>query len=185
MRGDLQWDPAFFSAKNVTFSGGLRAAKREIDYEFGRYLADQHGNSNLDGIDYGANWTNFGYFQDGAIGAKACDSLGGGGAPMGTPGRPSCAVDSRFSTAPALILPYQTMAGSPGRVERINGFWSSGNAGTNSVLVQNRSQMSNALGVDPVAVSGYAIRILPVAVGNIQRRGRNHFGLPDGGCRSA
>ena len=145
VRADLEWDPSFFSAKNVTFSGGVRAAKREIDYEFGRYLADQHGSSNLDGIDYGANWTNYGYFQDGAIGPKACDLLSSGGAPLGTPGRPNCDVGSRFSTAPALILPYQTMAGSPGRVERINGFWSSGNAGTNSVLVQNRGQMSNAL----------------------------------------
>ncbi|HEY0684165.1 MAG TPA: TonB-dependent receptor [Steroidobacter sp.] len=145
LRADLQWDPAFFSKKNVTFSGGVRGAKREIDYEFGRYLADYHGYSDLDGIDYGANWTNFGYFQDGAIGPKACDSLSGGGAPLGTPGRPNCPVNSRFDTAPAMIVPYQTMAGSPGRVERISGFWSSGNAGTNSVLVQNRSQMSNAL----------------------------------------
>lgn len=145
VRADLQWDPAFFSERNVTFSGGVRAAKREIDYEFGRYLADYHGISQLDGIDYGANWTNFGYFQDGAIGPKACDSLGAGGAPLGTPGRPNCPVDSRFGDAPALILPYQTMSGTPGRVERINGFWRSGNAGTRSVLVQDRGQMSNAL----------------------------------------
>ncbi|MBM0103712.1 TonB-dependent receptor [Steroidobacter sp. S1-65] len=145
VRADLQWDPAFFSSRNVTFSGGVRGAKREIDYEFGRYLADYHGSSDLDGIDYGANWTNFGYFQDGAIGPKACDSLDAGGAPLGTPGRPNCSVGSRFGDAPALILPYQTMVGSPGRVERINGFWSSGNAGTSSVLVQNRGQMNNAL----------------------------------------
>ena len=145
-RGDVQWDPKFIPSENVTLSGGVRAAKREIDYEFGRYLADHHGSSDLDGIDYGADWTNFGYFQDGAIGPKACDSLEGGGAPLGTPGRPNCAVGSRFGSAPALILPYQTMANTPGRVEQINGFWSSGNAGTNSVLVQNRGQMSNALG---------------------------------------
>ncbi len=145
VRADIQWDPPFIAAGNVTFSGGVRGARREIDYEFGRYLADYHGNSALDGIDYGANWTNFGYFQDGAIGPKQCDSLGAGGAPLGTPGRPNCAVDSRFSTSPALIVPYQTLANTAGRVERINGFWSSGNAGTNSVLVQNRGQMSNAL----------------------------------------
>jgi iron complex outermembrane receptor protein len=145
VRADLQWDPAFFSDRNVTFSGGVRAAKREIDYEFGRYLADYHGISQLDGIDYGADWTNFGYFQDGAIGPKACDTLSAGGAPLGTPGRPDCPVGSRFGDAPALILPYQTMANTPGRVERINGFWRSGNAGTRSVLVQDRGQMSNAL----------------------------------------
>ncbi|MBL8270158.1 TonB-dependent receptor [Steroidobacter sp.] len=145
VRADLQWDPKFISSENLTFSGGVRTAKREIDYEFGRYLADYHGSSDLDGIDYGADWTNFGYFQDGAIGPKACDSLSGGGAPLGTPNRPNCAVGSRFGNAPALILPYQTLAGTPGRVERINGFWSSGNAGANSVLVQNRGQMSNAL----------------------------------------
>src|SRR5688572_25959983 len=144
VRGDLQWDLPFIKSEQVTLSGGVRGARREIDYEFGRYLADQHGNSPLDGIDYGSNWTNYGYFQDGAIGPKACDSLGGGGAPLGTPGRPNCAVDSRFSTAPALILPYQTLAGSAGRVERINNFWRSGNAGTSSVLVQNRGQMSDA-----------------------------------------
>jgi iron complex outermembrane receptor protein len=144
VRGDLQWDLPFIKSEQVTLSGGVRGARREIDYEFGRYLADQHGNSALDGIDYGSNWTNYGYFQDGAIGPKACDSLGGGGAPLGTPGRPNCAVDSRFSTAPALILPYQTLAGSAGRVERINNFWRSGNAGTSSVLVQNRGQMSDA-----------------------------------------
>jgi TonB-dependent receptor len=45
-----------------------------------------------------------------------------------------------------LILPYHTLAGSPGRVEQINNFWSSGNAGTGSVLVQDRGQMGNALG---------------------------------------
>lgn len=146
VRGDLQWDPAFWEDHGVTFSGGVRGARREIDYEFGRYLADYHGNSDLDGIDYGSNWTNFGYFQDGAIGPKACDSISGGGAPLGTPGRPNCAVDSRFGSSPALILPYHTLAGSPGRVEQINGFWSSGNAGTRSVLVQDRGQMSNALG---------------------------------------
>lgn len=145
VRADLEWDPTFIPGENVTFTGGVRFASREIDYEFGRYLADYHGISPLDGIDYGSNWTNFGYFQDGAIGPKACDGLGSGGAPLGTPGRPNCAVGSRFGNAPALILPYQTLAGSGSRVERINNFWRSGNAGTNAALVQNRSQMSNAL----------------------------------------
>jgi iron complex outermembrane receptor protein len=145
VRADMQWDLPFFTREHVTLSGGLRGARREIDYEFGRYLADHHGDSALDGIDYGANWTNYGYYQDGAIGPKACDSLSGGGAPLGTPGRPNCAVGSRFDDAPALILPYHTLAGTPGRVEQINNFWRSGNAGTGSVLVQNRGQMSNAL----------------------------------------
>lgn len=145
VRADVEWDVPFFTSQEVTLTGGARVANREIDYEFGRYLADYHGSSELDGIDYGADWTNFGYFQDGAIGPKACDALNSGGAPLGTPGRPNCAVGSRFGTAPALIVPYQTLAGTPGRVEQINNFWRSGNAGTNSLIVQNRDQMSNAL----------------------------------------
>ena len=113
-RADVEWDPEFIKSNNVTFSGGLRMAERTVDYTFGRYLADYHSFSPLDGTSYGADWTNYGYFQDGAIGPKACDSLSGGGAPLGTAGRPTCAVDSRFGTAPAFITPYQTLPGSSG-----------------------------------------------------------------------
>ena len=107
-RADVEWDPEFIKSSGVTFTGGLRMAERTVDYTFGRYLADYHSFSPLDGTRYGADWTNYGYFQDGAIGPKACDALSGGGAPLGTAGRPNCAVDSRFGTAPAFITPYQT-----------------------------------------------------------------------------
>ena len=73
MRGDVQFDPPFIESGGVTFSGGLRLANREVDYEFGRYLADYSGKGELDGSAFGANWTPFGYFQDGAIGYKSCE----------------------------------------------------------------------------------------------------------------
>ena len=37
VRGDVQFDPPFIESGGVTFSGGLRLANREVDYEFGRY----------------------------------------------------------------------------------------------------------------------------------------------------
>ncbi len=73
VRGDLQFDPPFIESGGVTFSGGLRLANREVDYEFGRYLADYSGQGELDGSAFGQNWTPFGYFQDGAIGYKSCE----------------------------------------------------------------------------------------------------------------
>lgn len=139
VRGDLQFDPPFLEARGVTFSGGVRRANREIDYEFGRFLADYSGEGELNGSAFGQNWTPFGYFQDGAIGYKSCEIPASAGANF------QFAPCERFGNSPALITPYQTFTGSDGRVERINGFWSSGHAGTSSVLVQNRSQMSNAL----------------------------------------
>jgi iron complex outermembrane recepter protein len=145
VRADMQWDPAFIESGNVTFSGGLRMAERTVDYTFGRYLADYHSFSDLDGTDYGADWTNYGYFQDGAIGPKACDSLSGGGAPVGTPGRPNCTEGSRFGDSPGFITPYQTFTGTPGRVEQVNGFWGSGHVAGNQVLVANRDQMKNGV----------------------------------------
>jgi len=144
-RADISWDPEFIESGGVTFTAGLRMAERTVDYSFGRYLADYHSFSNLDGTSYGADWTNYGYFQDGAIGPKACDSPGGGGAPLGTPGRPTCAVDSRFGTAPAFITPYQTFPSASGRAEQVNGFWESGTVGGNRVLVANRDQMENGV----------------------------------------
>ena len=139
VRGDVEFDPPFISANNVTFSGGLRLTNREIDYEFGRYLADYSGKGELDGSQFGQNWTPWGYFQDGAIGYKSCEIPASAGANF------VHAPCERFGNSPALITPYQTFTSNPDRVETINGFWSSGNAGTSSVLVQNRAQMGNAL----------------------------------------
>ncbi|HMN44059.1 MAG TPA: TonB-dependent receptor [Povalibacter sp.] len=139
VRGDARFSPTFITAQNVSFSGGLRLTSREIDYEFGRYLADYSGKGELDGSQYGQNWTPWGYFQDGAIGYKSCEIPASAGANF------AYAPCERFGNSPALITPYQTFNSNPGRVETINGFWGSGNAGTSSVLVQNRSQMGNAL----------------------------------------
>ncbi len=139
VRGDIEFDPEFIQAGNVTFSGGVRLASREIDYEFGRYLADYSGKGELDGSQYGQNWTPYGYFQDGAIGYKSCEIPASAGANF------QYAPCERFGNSPALITPYQTFNSNPDRVQTINGFWSSGNAGTSSVLVQNRAQMGNAV----------------------------------------
>lgn len=138
VRGDLQFDPPFIESGGVTFSGGLRLANRKIDYEFGRFLADYSGQGELNGSAFNQNWTPFGYFQDGAIGYKSCDIPASEGANF------QFAPCERFNTSPALITPYQTFTGSAGRVETINSFWASGHITGNSVLVQNRSQMSNA-----------------------------------------
>lgn len=138
VRGDVEFDPPFIESGDVMLSGGIRMANREIDYRFGRYLADYHGKGELDGIDYGQDWTGYGYFQDGAIGYKSCELPASANfqfAPCG-----------RFGDSPALITPYETFNSNPGRVETINGFWNSGTMAGNRVLVQNRAQMG-----DPVA----------------------------------
>jgi TonB-dependent receptor len=135
VRADAEWDAPFIPSGDVTLSGGIRVANRQIDYEFGRYLADYHGKGELDGINFGQDWTGYGYFQDGAIGYKSCElpaSANFSQAPCG-----------RFGNSQALITPYQTFTSTPGRVEFINDFWSSGTVGSNQALVQDRSQMSN------------------------------------------
>lgn len=136
VRSDLEFDPPFIKSGGVTLSGGLRLAKRNIDYQFGRYLADYSGKGELDGSQFGANWTPFGYFQDGAIGYKSCE--------LPASANFQFAPCDRFGNSPALITPYQTFLGSPGRVEAINSFWASGHITGNAVLVNNRSQMDNA-----------------------------------------
>ncbi len=138
VRGDLQFDPPFLESRGVTFSGGARLANRKIDYEFGRFLADYSGQGELNGSAFGQNWTPFGYFQDGAIGYKSCDIPASAGANF------QFAPCERFNTSPALITPYQTFTGSPGRVETINSFWADGHITGNAVMVNNRSQMENA-----------------------------------------
>jgi iron complex outermembrane receptor protein len=139
VRGDVEFDPQFKPwGATVMFSGGARLAERKIDYEFGRYLADYSGKGELDGSAFGQNWTPFGYFQDGAIGYKSCEIPASAGANF------QFAPCDRFGNSPALITPYQTLSGTAGRVEAINNFWSSGRVAGNAVLVQDRSQMSDA-----------------------------------------
>ena len=111
---------------------GARYAERNVDSEYGRYLADYSGKGELNGINFGQNWTPLGYFQDGAIGYKSCEL------PVGTPGRPACDAGARFGNSPALITPYQTAATTPGRFETVT-------VGGIQALFQNRDQMENAV----------------------------------------
>lgn len=137
LRGDVEFEPTFLGADNIKFSSGLRLAGRDVDYSFGRYLADYHGKGELDGINFGQDWTAYGYFQDGAIGYKSCELPGSAGFVF--------APCDRFGNSPALITPYQTFLSNPGRVESISGFWGSGSFPGNSINVQDRSQMSNGV----------------------------------------
>jgi iron complex outermembrane receptor protein len=136
VRGDLNFDPPFIEGDNVKFSGGVRLANRNVQYDRGRYLADYSGRGELNGSLLGQNWTPFGYFQDGAIGFKSCEL------PPGTPGIPANCTN-RFGNSPPLITPFQTFTGTGPRVERINGFWDSGRVAGGAVNVQNRNQMEN------------------------------------------
>jgi iron complex outermembrane recepter protein len=136
--GELEFDPPFISGDNVVLTGGVRLANRTVQYDRGRYLADYSNRGELNGTNYGQNWTPFGYFQDGAIGYKSCEL------PASAPRPGNCT--NRFGNSPPLITPFQTFVGTGGRVETINRFWDSGRVAGGSVLVQSRSQMQ-----DPVA----------------------------------
>jgi len=133
-RVDFKWDPSFGDAAGLEIRFGARYAEREIDSEFGRYLADYSGSGEIDATALGVgDWTPFGYFQDGAIGFKYCDLLG-----AGTPGLPSglSPCTGRFGDSPALITPYQTAASNPDRFESLT-------VGGIQALFQNRGQMSD------------------------------------------
>jgi len=138
VRGDVEYDPEFIPSGNVTISAGVRYAVRDIEFEQARYLADYSGKGELNGLDYGQNWTPYGYFQDGAIGFKSCEL------PAGTPGIPA-GCTNRFGDSPPLITPFETFTSNPDRVETIQGFWGSGNGGTSTLLAQDRGQMVDGL----------------------------------------
>lgn len=129
IRGDIEYDPEFISGSNTIISAGFRYANRDVEFEEARYLADYSGRGELDGTDFGENWTPYGYFQDGAIGFRSC----------GLPGAPA-GCTNRFGDSPPLITPFDTFGSNPGRVETIENYWS-GNAGTTNLLLQDRSQM--------------------------------------------
>jgi iron complex outermembrane recepter protein len=140
VRADAEYDADWFGTR-LKFTAGARYADRSIDYTFGRYLADYHSKGELDGIDFGQNWTAFGYFQDGAVGFKSCEL------PAGTPGIPGSPMpcNNRFGNSPPLITPFQTFVNSASRVEAIKDFWANGHITGNSILVQNRSQMEDGV----------------------------------------
>lgn len=137
LRSDAQFRPEFIDSENVTISGGLRYAEREVKFTQQRLLADYSGQGELTGLDFGQDWTPLGYFQDGAIGFKSCEL------PADTPGRgPGTSPDgcvNRFGDSPPLIAPFQTFADNPDRLATISDFFASGGnaAGTNAVTTQD------------------------------------------------
>jgi iron complex outermembrane receptor protein len=137
VRADAGFGVPFVTVAGARFTAGARLAERNIDYTFGRYLADYSGRGELDGTDFGQNWTAFGYFQDGAIGFKSCEL------PPGTPGVPA-ACNNRFGNSPPLITPFQNFNGTAPRVETIGNFWGNGQVAGNAILVQDREAMENA-----------------------------------------
>lgn len=147
IRGDFAYDVDNSDENTITLSAGFRYGQRNVDFTSGRYLADYSGKGELDataipaaqrvpGFQY--NWTPFGYFQDGAIGYKICD--------LPEVNKPAAfAGCSRFGNSPALITPYQSFLTNPDRVQEIKNFAGGGVIPGNTVLVQNLSQMTNAL----------------------------------------
>src|SRR4030095_12578265 len=52
-RGDLAFDTPWYKSQGLTLSGGARLGSREIDYQFGRFLADYSGKGELNGSAFG------------------------------------------------------------------------------------------------------------------------------------
>ncbi len=136
IRGDLQYRPTFIDNENLVISGGVRYATREIHFERNLLLADYSGKGELNGLDFGQNWTPFGYFQDGAIGFKSCELPGGG--PNG--------CDNRFGNSPPLITPFHTFSDAPERLATVEDFFGSGaNAQEfSTILTQDPAQIADA-----------------------------------------
>ncbi len=148
LRGDLAWDARGGGTGTITISSGFRYAQRTVDFASGRYLADYSSKGEVDASalpaavkaqypNYQFNWTPLGYFQDGAIGFKSCEL------PIASLRPNGC--DNRFGNSPPLITPFQTFTGSPDRVEQIKNFAGGGVVAGDTVLVQDRSQMGDAL----------------------------------------
>ena len=147
LRADFAYDVDDSFEDTVTLSAGFRYGQRTVDFVSGRYLADYSGKGEMDATaipederveGYSYNWTPYGYFQDGAIGYKICD--------LPEPNKPAAfAGCSRFGNSPALITPYQTPVSNPERVEAIENFAGGGRVQGDTVLVADRSQMTNAL----------------------------------------
>lgn len=148
MRADFEYDVDDSETNAIMLSAGFRYGQRTVEFTSGRYLADYRGKGEMDATaipasqrvpGYSYNWTPYGYFQDGAIGYKICD--------LPEANKPAAfAGCSRFGNSPALITPYQTFTSNPDRVETITNFAGGGVVQGDKVLVQNRAQMTNALG---------------------------------------
>jgi iron complex outermembrane recepter protein len=133
LTADFKWTPEFGADAGLVISFGARYADREVESNYGRYLADLSSRGELPASAQGQyltfaagnpvvsstntpgstfiNWTPYGYFMDGAIGLKWCD---GAGSPCGRFGN-SKATAFRDATNP-----YDTAASNPGRFETVN-----------------------------------------------------------------
>ena len=147
IRADFAYDVDDSYADTITLSAGFRYGQRTVDFTSGRYLADLSGKGELDATQipeaervdgFSYNWTPYSYFQDGAIGYKICD--------LPEVNKPAAfAGCSRFGNSPALLTPYETFLSNPERVEAIANFAGGGRVEGDTVLVADRSQMTNAL----------------------------------------
>ena len=147
IKADFAYDVDNSDDNTITLSAGFRYGQRTVEFGSGRYLADYSGKGELDATaipdaervaNFQYNWTPYGYFQDGAIGYKICD--------LPEANKPAAfAGCSRFGNSPALITPFQSFISNPERVETIENFAGGGNIPGNSISVQDRAQMTNAL----------------------------------------
>jgi iron complex outermembrane receptor protein len=144
--GDLSWRPEFGEGAGMVLTGGLRYSENKVTSDYGRYLADYsqkgelpasaqgttivrtdpHDPTNPDDGNPGdttfVDWTPLGYFQDGSIGLKKCDT--------------HAFACSRFGNSPAVVTPYQTAASNAGRavIDNVHGV---------NALFQDYGQMKN------------------------------------------
>ncbi len=148
IKADFAYDVDNSDENTITVSAGFRYGQRTVEFGSGRYLADYSGKGELDATaipeseredNFQYNWTPYGYFQDGAIGYKICD--------LPEANKPAAfAGCSRFGNSPALITPFQSFLSNPERIETIKNFAGGGNIPGDSISVQDRSQMTDALG---------------------------------------
>ncbi len=120
LSADFKYHPGF--AADVVISFGARYSDNKIDSTFGRYLADYSAKGELPASAQGTtitstdaghvgetvfvDWTPYGYFQDGAIGLKKCDT--------------NAFNCGRFGNSVAVVTPYETAATNPERVVSVN-----------------------------------------------------------------
>ncbi|MEO9599664.1 TonB-dependent receptor [Parasphingorhabdus sp.] len=147
IKADFAYDVDNSDDNTITLSAGFRYGQRTVEFASGRYLADYSGKGELDATaipeaervaNFQYNWTPLGYFQDGAIGFKVCD--------LPEVNKPAAfAGCSRFGNSPAVMTPFQSFLSNPERVETIENFAGGGNIPGNSISVQDRAQMTDAL----------------------------------------
>lgn len=137
LRTDVAWDVADGDTNKITLSAGFRYGRRSVDFTSGRYLANLTGVGEVDGSRLGYNWTPYTYFLDGSIGFKACEI------PVAQQNPQQRGCDNRFGNSPPVMTPFQTFASNAGRLETIRNFAGGGHVQGDTVVVQDRSQMTD------------------------------------------